>query len=423
MAREREIEEVVLRRQRFTPIQTALNMLISDTLDPDVREREVNELTSVMADGLGFEESMLAALPTALLKDPAVRGRFDNMVIAQLYQEIEMLTAKLDASTEQAKPEKEKGELELQKAQEAHDKVKREQHECATKFIAAQATLKEAEIAAKEAKNEVDSFKSECEQNIDAVLLAKDRVVEFQEGPLATFIELRELSSVPPVVENTSAEHLEDASVPQESGEPVDTHMLPLVDGFVEGVAASCDNAPDAEDTHVAMDLPVAEDAPGSEGPSGTDTGADDGPDANGPPCARGASTEAPSSNCGPVAPDTSSASEWYDEISNLKNAPIKKDDVGVNSIPGLSTDNVPGASDALDNNNALGANNANGGNETFGVDSASTDGAANAGVANADGTGADNVADVDNAANAHDAVAAHISDCGASEAASLGTC
>jgi len=268
----------------------------------------------------------------------------------------------------------------------------------------------------KDARNDVDSFKSECEQNLCTVLLAKDRVVQFQEGPLATFMELRELSPVSPIAENIFAENLKNELpvVPEESSELVDTHMLPLVEGPVEGVAAPFDTAPDAEDNHAAMDVP----------------GADDGPDANGPPCAQDASTEAPSSHFGPVAPPTSSASEGYDEMPNLKSAPINKDEVGVadnvadvgNAVDALITDGAADAGVAIagatGTDNVADVGNANVADVGNAADALATDSAANAGA-----TSADNVADVDNAADVHDAVAAHISDCRESEAAPLGPC
>jgi hypothetical protein len=145
-----------------------------------------------------FEESMLIALPAALAKAPDSRGQFDQMAIAQLEGEISKKISEQEAILAAAKPDQEKCEAAVRKAEDVLKSARANQREAAKKYDVAsknQATCEEASLAANKAVKDLTKV---CDKLKRGVTDAEVGVELFQQGPKETFRELRERSTPPP---------------------------------------------------------------------------------------------------------------------------------------------------------------------------------------------------------------------------------
>ena len=109
------------------------------------------EALRCLAERIGFEKSLLMALPSSLLKPLKDRGSFDAMVVAQLSEGLTKRLAGLKELLEKGEQEAEQGRKVVQEAVEALEAEKVKQQEAAEVFEAARKLLKEVEVGKKDA--------------------------------------------------------------------------------------------------------------------------------------------------------------------------------------------------------------------------------------------------------------------------------
>eukprot|EP00928_Gymnodinium_smaydae_P084839 TRINITY_DN6810_c0_g2_i1.p1 TRINITY_DN6810_c0_g2~~TRINITY_DN6810_c0_g2_i1.p1 ORF type:complete len:455 (-),score=142.53 TRINITY_DN6810_c0_g2_i1:169-1533(-) len=145
--------------------------------------------------------ALVESLPLALTKEPAARGSFDGLAVEQFAQWLEKTLSDLSAAIANG----DAAAAERAAAVEAATNAKAEADKAATDAKAALAeamtALKEAKVVLKTAKSAVDSFEADRKRMTEALDKAKAKLLQFQEGALAAFRDLRESAPPPPVVE------------------------------------------------------------------------------------------------------------------------------------------------------------------------------------------------------------------------------
>merc|ERR1719433_2699375 len=147
---------------------------------------------------LGLDSSLLQAVPTCLAKQQADRGSFDLVVMSQIEAEFQRFVEKFTDELASGEPGK----------KERADKVEVAGSEHAQALAAEEAT-KAAKEAACTAQGDAETehkalLKAQQQGAMDrgiataAVQASKDQLQEFDEGPLAAFKELLELTEIPP---------------------------------------------------------------------------------------------------------------------------------------------------------------------------------------------------------------------------------
>jgi len=167
-----------------------------------------------------FEESMLIALPAALAKAPESRGQFDLMAIAQLEGEISKKIEEQEAILAAAKPEQDKCDAVVQRAQDVLKKARADQREAAKKFDTAsanQAAREEASTAAQKAVKDLTKLSDKLKRSVTD---AEVGVELFQQGPKESFQCLRARSTPEPVPEAVAMEQEAEPVTEQEAPVP-----------------------------------------------------------------------------------------------------------------------------------------------------------------------------------------------------------
>lgn len=134
-----------------------------------------------LAGKIGFEASLMTALPTSILKKPADRGSFDAMVVAQLQEGLGKCLAQLNetiqtgapaaahrlASVDQAKKDLEMSKLKQQEVADLYLSAKQVQKDCQgakkaadTKVKQSEPDLKAAKKIQQEAENRLENYKT-----------------------------------------------------------------------------------------------------------------------------------------------------------------------------------------------------------------------------------------------------------------------
>jgi len=173
-------------------------------LSEDQAKEAVASLTAVLKK-FDFDQSMIMSIPTSLSKEPAVRGPFDTMVVAQLDEEVGKRVAALDATLKEGEPSKAERAAALASAEATLVSAKEAQLASAESFQAAQKAEKDASAALDAAKKALKAMTSEIRSHNRALDIASAELSVFQEGPLAVFGELKEHVAPPPPPEEPEA--------------------------------------------------------------------------------------------------------------------------------------------------------------------------------------------------------------------------
>ncbi|CAK9036767.1 Uncharacterized protein SCF082_LOCUS21863 [Durusdinium trenchii] len=91
-----------------------------------------------LAKQIGFEASLLTALPTSILKEPASRGSFDAMVVAQLGEGLTKRLSTLQEHLQASEPEATAAEQAVETAKKELQAAREQQQVEAEKYEAAQ---------------------------------------------------------------------------------------------------------------------------------------------------------------------------------------------------------------------------------------------------------------------------------------------
>jgi hypothetical protein len=184
-----ELEAAGTKKEKVEAGKGFLEALKAGTLEEGKVSEAVEELVAVAKD-FGFDGTMITTLPSALSKAPSDRGAFDEMVFTQaddaLVKQIATLADTI-ANGETGKAARAAKVTEATTALEAAEAASTAKKEAKTEAAAAQ---KEADTAFKAAAKEVKGhgpLMKQCQKDLEST---KSDLVEFCEGPKATFSEL-----------------------------------------------------------------------------------------------------------------------------------------------------------------------------------------------------------------------------------------
>lgn len=208
--------EATKKKAHFETALDNLNILKVVAIEEADAQARQNELVSLLKK-YKFEESMLIALPAALAKAPDSRGQFDHMAIGQLEGEIRKNIAEQESVLLAAKPDQDKCDAAVRKAQDVLNSARAKQRDAAKKYDSAskhEISCEEASTAAQKAVRDLTRTSDKLKKE---VLNAEVEVECFQQGPKETFRMLRERTTPPPVVEEPEVEEQameQEAEVP-----------------------------------------------------------------------------------------------------------------------------------------------------------------------------------------------------------------
>jgi len=148
---------------------------------------------------MGFDMSLLQAIPTAFAKSPSDRGSFDDIVMSQIEAEFQKCLAKFTDELANGEPAKKDRAAKVEAASSEHAQAVASEEAAKTAKEAARTAQKEAETEQKallKAQQQGTSVFGTASASVSA---AKVELMEFDEGPLAAFKELLEFSEIPPI--------------------------------------------------------------------------------------------------------------------------------------------------------------------------------------------------------------------------------
>lgn len=167
------------------------------TLDASKVKSGIGEVCKLGKE-FSFDAALMHSLPSALGKAPSVRGSFDDLVVKQVEAELIDRKEKLGAvlkEGEAGRAERAKKVTDAEGAVAEATSTKKAKEESLT---SAQTAEKEALVAEKAAEKAKKGFGAEMKQVQASLEEAASGLESFTAGPLATFKELLERSSVVP---------------------------------------------------------------------------------------------------------------------------------------------------------------------------------------------------------------------------------
>lgn len=170
--------------------------LAAGTVGRDEATMLVESLMSVLRK-FQLDESMMTALPTALAKEPSMRGSFDTTLVTQLDEAVSDRLAALSAQIAEADAIKAKHSSELKSGEAAFDSARMKQHSGAEAFNKARAEQKEAEDALAHAKEALANLDPEEEGLQVALKAAKEELQAFIDEPKKAFHTLSQRVAPP----------------------------------------------------------------------------------------------------------------------------------------------------------------------------------------------------------------------------------
>jgi len=150
-----------------------------------------------LAKKLKLDASLVSAMPSSLIKAPADRGPFDQMVIQQLEEVLQAKSISLAEQIEAEGPAVKERAAAVEQAQKAADEAKLRQQQAASAVFEAQAVVKDLQTALGEAKAEKESYGPKFKAATQ-VRDSKTKELEvFETVSLVCFEKLRERAAEP----------------------------------------------------------------------------------------------------------------------------------------------------------------------------------------------------------------------------------
>jgi len=148
---------------------------------------------------LGFDMSLLQAVPTALAKSPTDRGSFDDVVMSQIEAEFQKCLVTFTNDLANGEPAKKDRAAKVEATSSEHARALASEEAAKTAKEAALTAHKEAETEHKTLLRAQEQGTNDFGNASAAVNAAKSELMEFDEGPLAAFKELLEFTEIPPL--------------------------------------------------------------------------------------------------------------------------------------------------------------------------------------------------------------------------------
>lgn len=197
--------------------------LTEGTAEADSAQRLTTSLMASLSK-LGLDESMMSAIPEAIVKEPSARGAFDTSVVSGLKEELEKRIAAGEKDVAAKEPAKAEADAKVQEAQGEFEKAKEKQHKAAAAYTEARDAQKAAEESLKVANKALADVDPEVKALQKELTVAEQDLEVFCNGPKHSFEELRDRVLPPaPVPEAQEAEAREECAVEAETEIPGQT--------------------------------------------------------------------------------------------------------------------------------------------------------------------------------------------------------
>jgi len=200
----KKIQEAEKKRSQFEAGIECLSVL-KEVSPQDAQASQKGDELMAMLKKFNFEESLLIALPVALVKAPDARGQFDVMAMTEVENELSKLIKEQSDILAAAAPSQEQCQAAVTKAQEHLAAARAEQRAAARDYDLAAEEQVACETAATQAQKilrENTQLTKKLEKSLNS---AEVDVELFEQGPRETFKELRERRTPEPVAEEEAA--------------------------------------------------------------------------------------------------------------------------------------------------------------------------------------------------------------------------
>jgi len=191
---------------------------VGEGLKPAESKRLLNNLGAYLKK-ISFDHAMAAAAHVALQKASGERTSFDQLVLTQVDADLSRRVAALEAKLAEGLPGKEARQAAADAAHSLVEVADSKRSSSIEAHDAAESEEAALRMSCNEATQSFEDHALEVKTAVLSLQAAKERLTEFQEGPLAAFKELKERSTPPPVVEEVAADHVE-AMVEDDSTPP-----------------------------------------------------------------------------------------------------------------------------------------------------------------------------------------------------------
>jgi len=202
MEKELRARELLVLEKKKEKLQTAYAECVKplvEGIDDESKAQELIEALRAALEGLGFDTSILVALPTAFGKAPAARGSFDAMVISNLTEEINMRIAGFEATLREAESVVVADNAAIAAAEAALAEAQQKQLGGANTFAEFQRAQQKAESDLADLKQILKALEPELRTFSKDQAKAQKRLSSFREGALAAFLSLRDRVTRPPL--------------------------------------------------------------------------------------------------------------------------------------------------------------------------------------------------------------------------------
>lgn len=163
----------------------------------------------------------MAAVPSALIKEPSKRTGFDALTIQELDTEFLKNIGALEKVIADAEPDRAERAATVQTAQAARDSAEQTRLMNAADLASAEAEQKQGEVVLHEASLAVTNFLPEMKSVMDACDAAKAKLSAFRDGPLMVFNELKDKATpLPPAIEETADDEMNTAMTEEAAVKP-----------------------------------------------------------------------------------------------------------------------------------------------------------------------------------------------------------
>lgn len=192
-------KDVASAMERRVALERATKLLMEDSKDDQSEqvmtcEAKTAELLALTV-GLECDESLMAALPNALSSEA---GAFGEMVLKQFREEISKGLATIEVTVKDAEPVRSEKQAAVMAAEAEHTAANKELLAAAASYQDADEKRQAAETALEAAQKPLHDLAQERSRAARAISKVKSKLTKFQDGPLATFAELREYTAVQP---------------------------------------------------------------------------------------------------------------------------------------------------------------------------------------------------------------------------------
>lgn len=193
-----ELGALDAKRQKLASIMEAFVQLREPAEGAPPAAAAQVKLVTKAGEELGFDRSMLQALPSAFVKKPEERGVFDKMVFEQFEEEHQKSSASLEGALAEGAAAKESRTLAADAAKSALDAAAAAEGKAKEELKEATEGAAAAAAAEKESQRAVRDFATDLKA-AQAQVLAKDKALQhLQKGALADLSELKEFDGTLP---------------------------------------------------------------------------------------------------------------------------------------------------------------------------------------------------------------------------------